>query len=162
MSDTMASHFEDEIRKLTQDAAQLREERDRLRDELAGARAYQAAQLKTITTEVTAAVTAERERDKLARERADLLLLAQWFRAEHERTLPVVVAFRRWRNGGVTDHELRDYLTGDIAGRATGLGMCAPLAGLTLLNDACAATPAGKCSLHHPLGIERCWCLEPR
>ena len=62
----------------------------------------------------------------------DLLV---WFRAEHERTLPVVVNFRWWRMGHQDTDTFHKRLRDDDCGRALGIGTVAPMKAVSELND---------------------------
>lgn len=64
--------------------------------------------------------------------------LAAWFRDEHERTLPVVASFRRWRMGHQDTPAFHEHLRGDTCGKAISIGLVAPMQAMSELNDWCA------------------------
>ena len=61
--------------------------------------------------------------------------LLVWFRADHERVLPVVVNFRWWRMGHQDTEAFHKRLDDDDCGRALGLGPVAPMQAVVELND---------------------------
>ena len=63
--------------------------------------------------------------------------LAEWFRADHTRTLPVVANFRLWRMGHQNDAEFHEHLRGDSCGKAISLGPVVPIQAMGELNDWC-------------------------
>lgn len=67
--------------------------------------------------------------------------LAEWFRADHERTLPVVASFRRWRMGHQSDKEFLAYLRDDTCGYAISLGPVVPIQAMGELLDWRAQKP---------------------
>ena len=64
--------------------------------------------------------------------------LAEWFRADHTRTLPVVAHFRLWRMGHQDAPTFHTNLRGDSCGKALSLGPVIPMQAMAELNDWCA------------------------
>jgi hypothetical protein len=65
----------------------------------------------------------------------ELLKLAAYFQKDYAQKLPVVGAFRRWRNGLLPDAEFLGRLREDDVGPALGYEDVPPMRGLALLND---------------------------
>ena len=70
--------------------------------------------------------------------------LAEWFRADHTRTLPVVASFRLWRMGHQDTATFHEHLHGDTCGKAISLGPVVPMQAMAELNDWIARTRKEK------------------
>jgi hypothetical protein len=75
------------------------------------------------------------DKTKIEEELAAVLELAAYFQDEHTKKMPVIVAFRRWRNGILTTEEFLDRLRADDVGKLLSYDPVVPMEGLTILND---------------------------
>jgi len=66
---------------------------------------------------------------------AAVLELAAYFQDEHTKKMPVIVAFRRWRNGSLTTEEFLKRLGEDDFADVLRYEKVPPMKGLAILND---------------------------
>ena len=68
-------------------------------------------------------------------ELAAVLELAAYLQDDYSKKLPVIAAFRRWRSGAITTDEFIARLDEDDLADVLRIEKCAPIDGLTILND---------------------------
>jgi hypothetical protein len=64
-----------------------------------------------------------------------VLELAAYFQDDYSKKLPVIAAFRRWRNGSMTTEELLSRLDEDDLADVLRYEPVPPMRGLVILND---------------------------